>query len=69
MTHNTLVAGEYRRVARALEECHEDAGAGRVGHRPAQPGHHVQPRSNSQHALTIQNLLTSRVWLPLLISA
>ena len=43
----------------------------RVGSAIARPSRFItfQPRSNSQHALTIQNLLTSRVWLPLLISA
>ena len=45
------LAREHRGVARAVEQGHQDAGARRVGHGPAEPVHDVKTRSNGQHAL------------------
>ena len=45
------IAGQLCRVGRPVEQRQDDPGPGRVGQRAAQPVHHVQARSNGQHAL------------------
>ena len=45
------LAREHGGVARAVKQGHQDPGARRVGHGPAEPVHDVEARSNSQHAL------------------
>src|SRR5699024_4927581 len=45
------LARQHSRVARAIKEGHQDPGARRVRHGPAEPVHDVEARSNSQHVL------------------
>src|SRR5690625_1280506 len=45
------IAGQLCRVGRPVEQRQDDPGPGRVDQRAAQPVHHVQARSNGQHAL------------------
>lgn len=49
---------QNRRIAGAIQQREKNARTGRIGHRPSEPVHHVDARSNSQHTLTIQRLLT-----------
>ena len=45
------LAREHGGVARAVKQGHQDPGARRIGHGPAEPVHDVEARSNGQHAL------------------
>src|SRR5690625_3769707 len=57
------VPGQLGRVTWPLQEGHEDARPGRVSHRSANPVHHVEAESNSQHATTIQPGLNYQKWI------
>ena len=45
------LAREHGGVAWTVKQGHQDPGARRVGHGPAEPVHDVEARSNGQHAL------------------
>ncbi|MFC5128457.1 hypothetical protein ACFPRL_35810 [Pseudoclavibacter helvolus] len=45
------LAREHGRIARGVQQSHQDPGARRVRHGPAEPVHDVEARSNSQHVL------------------
>ena len=51
------ISCQLSRVAGSVQQCEEDPGTGRVGHRPTQPVHHIEARSKSQHRLTIHSPL------------
>jgi len=45
------LAGQLSGIGRPLQQSHKKPGTGRVRHRPTQPIHHVQTRSDGQHVL------------------
>src|SRR3546814_16127152 len=47
----TELARQLSGIGGPLQQSHKKARTGRVRHRPTQPVHHVQTRSNSQHML------------------
>lgn len=57
-TRQPQLPRQHRRIARTLQQGHQNPRTRWISHRSAQSVHHIKTRSDSQHSVTIQHTLT-----------